>query len=113
MTEFHGVFLKGIFMATASDRLRKQAKQMTKDLREIRGTAKDAARETLERIRENGSQSYALGRGKVHQAESAVEHFIQQRPLKSVLIAASVGALFGGFWLRRLTMRGAGTKSAA
>ena len=100
-------------MATASERLRKQTKQMKKDLREIRGTAKAAARETLERIRENGSQRYALGRGKVQQTESAVEHFIQKRPFKSVLIAASVGALFGGFWLRRLTTRGAGTKSAA
>jgi len=100
-------------MATASERLRKQAKQMTKDLRKMRGTAKSAARETLERIRENSSQRYALGRGKVHQTESAVKQFIQKRPLKSVLIAASVGALFGSFWLRRLTTRGAGTKSAA
>ena len=32
-------------MATASERLRKQAKQVRKGLREMRGTAKDAAQE--------------------------------------------------------------------
>ena len=100
-------------MATASERLRKQAKQVRKGLREMRFTAKDAARETLEHIRENGSQRYALGRGKVHQAESAIEHFIQRRPLKSVLIAAGVGVVLGGYWLRRLRNARARTKNAA
>jgi ElaB/YqjD/DUF883 family membrane-anchored ribosome-binding protein len=99
-------------MATASERLRKQAKQVRKGLRKMRGTAKDAARETIERIRENGSQRYALGRGKVHQAESALEHFIQKRPLKSVLIAAGVGVVLGGFLFRHLTTARAPTKSA-
>jgi ElaB/YqjD/DUF883 family membrane-anchored ribosome-binding protein len=100
-------------MATASERLRKQAKQVRKGLREMRGTATEAARETLEQIRENGSQRYALGRGKVHQAESAIEHFIQKRPLKSVLIAAGVGVVLGGYWLGRLRNARACTKSAA
>ena len=99
-------------MATASDRLRKQAKQVRKGLREMRGTSKEAAREMLECIRENGSQRYALGRGKVHQAESAIEHFIQKRPLKAVLIAAGAGVVLAGYWLRRLRNARARTKSA-
>ena len=100
-------------MATASDRLRKQAKQVRKGLREMRGTAKDAAQEALQHIRENGSERYAQGRGKVHQAEHAVEHYIQQRPLKSILIAAGVGVVLGGYCLRRLTAARAHSNSAA
>jgi ElaB/YqjD/DUF883 family membrane-anchored ribosome-binding protein len=100
-------------MATASERLRKQAKKVAKGLGEVRGTANDAAQDTLRHVRENGAEHCAQGRAKVHQAESALEHFIQKRPLKSVLIAAGVGALFGSFWLRRLTTTRAGTKSAA
>ena len=100
-------------MATASDRLRKQAKQVRKGLREMRGTAKDAAQEALQHIRENGSERYAQGRGKVYQAEHAVEHYIRQRPLKSVLIAAGVGVVLGGYWLRRMTAARAHSKSAA
>jgi ElaB/YqjD/DUF883 family membrane-anchored ribosome-binding protein len=100
-------------MATASDRLRKQAKQVRKSLREMRGTAKDVAQEALQHIRENGSERYAQGRGKVLRAEHAVEHYIQQRPLKSVLIAAGVGVVLGGYWLRRMTAARARSKSAA
>jgi ElaB/YqjD/DUF883 family membrane-anchored ribosome-binding protein len=100
-------------MSTATERLRKQAKQLTKDLREIRGTAKEAAQEQLRQIRENGSVRYDQGRGKVHRAERAVEHFIQRCPLKSVLIAAGVGLVLGGFWFRRLATSWACTKNAA
>ena len=51
-------------MVTANDRLRKQAKKVTKDLREMRGTAKDAAREMLRQIHKNGSQRYEQGAAK-------------------------------------------------
>ena len=100
-------------MTTANDRLRKQAKKVTKGLHELRGTAKDAARETLRHIRENGLDRYAQGRGKVHQAEHAIEKFIQKRPLKSVLIAVGVGVVLGGYCLRCLATARGRTKSAA
>ena len=74
-------------MATASERLRKQAKKVTEGLREMRGTAKDAARETLRHVRENGSKHYAQGRAKVHQTENALEHFIQKHERMGALFA--------------------------
>jgi hypothetical protein len=67
----------------------------------------------LWQIRKNGSERYEQGRGKIHQAERDVVLFIRDRPLRSTLIAAGIGAVFGGFWLRRLTMARALTKSAA
>jgi ElaB/YqjD/DUF883 family membrane-anchored ribosome-binding protein len=33
--------------------------------------------------------------------EHSFEQFIRQQPLKSLLIAAGVGMLLGGFWMRR------------
>jgi len=100
-------------MPTASDRLRKQAKKLTKDLRELRGTAKDVAQEKLRKIRENGSIRYGEGRGKVHRAELTVEHLIQHRPFKSVLIATGVGVVLGGLWIRRMMKSPAHAKHTA
>ena len=33
--------------------------------------------------------------------ERTLEQFILERPLKTVLIAAGIGLLFGRFWMRR------------
>ncbi len=89
-------------MITATDRLTKQAKKVTKDLRELTGSAKDAAQEKLRQLRANASERCEQGRDKVRQAERAVERFIQSRPLKTVLIAAGIGAFLGGLWCRRI-----------
>jgi len=97
----------------ASNRLRKQVKKLTKDLRGLPGTAKDVAQEKLRQIRENGSIRYDDGRGKVHRAELTVEHLIQHRPFKSVLIATGVGVVLGGFWIRRMMKSPARAKHTA
>ena len=52
-------------MATTSDRLGKQAMEVTKDLQEMGGIARDAAQEKLEQLRENASGYYRQGRDKV------------------------------------------------
>jgi ElaB/YqjD/DUF883 family membrane-anchored ribosome-binding protein len=69
-------------MSTARSRLGKQATKATNELHKISGIATD-------------------GRKKVHRVERNVERFIQKRPLKSVLVAAGVGLLVGGIWMRR------------
>lgn len=99
-------------MITATDRLTKHAKNLTKDLREMTGTAKDAAQEKLRQLRANASERCQQGRDKVRQAERAVERFIQSRPLQSVLIAAGLGAVLGGFWFRRRATARTRTQSA-
>jgi ElaB/YqjD/DUF883 family membrane-anchored ribosome-binding protein len=85
----------------ASDRLGKQARKVNEDLQDLRGIAGDAAREKLGRLRENASECYEEGRERVHQAERTFERFIQEHPLKSILIAAGVGLVLGRFWIRR------------
>jgi len=87
-------------MSTTSDRLGKQAVEVTKDLQEMGGIVRDAAQEKLGQVRENASEYYEQGRDKVHDVVCTFEQFVRQQPFKSVLIAAGVGWLLGRFWRR-------------
>ena len=84
-------------MSTTSDRLGKQAKEVTEDLQEMGGTVRDAAQEKLGQVGEKASEYYEQGRDKVHGVACACEQFLRERPLKSVLIAAGIGWLLGRF----------------
>ena len=99
-------------MSPASDRLKKQAKKVTKEIHNMNGAVKDVAQERLRQIRKTGSKHFDAGRGKIHQAERHMVLFIRDRPIRSALIAAAIGVVFGGYWYRRLTMGRARTKSA-
>ncbi len=83
-----------------NDRLRIQAKEATRVFEEIGGIAKDA-QEKLGQLSENASGYYEQGQVKVHQLRRTVEQFIREKPVKTVLIAAGVGLVFGRFWMRR------------
>ena len=87
-------------MSTTSDRLGKQAVEVTKDLQEMGGIVRDAAQEKLGQVRENAAEYYEQGRDKVHNVVCAFEQFVRQQPFKSLLIAAGVGWLLGRFWRR-------------
>ena len=52
-------------------------------------------------MRENVTEYYEQGRDNVHGVLCDFEQYVRARPLKSVLIAAGVGLLFGRFWMRR------------
>ena len=88
-------------MSTANERLGKQAKHVKKDLREVRGTVRDAAQETVGEFGEAAAEYFEQGRDKVHGVACACEQFVRERPLSSVLMAAGVGWLLGRFWKRR------------
>jgi ElaB/YqjD/DUF883 family membrane-anchored ribosome-binding protein len=88
-------------MPTTSDRLAKQAREMSNDLQDFGSIAKDAAQEKLGQLREDASEYYERGRDKVRNVVPAVERYVRERPFMSVLIAAGVGLLFGRFWKRR------------
>ena len=85
----------------ASDRLDRQSRQVTKDLRQIGATAKAVAREKLGQLRDNASDYVEQGRKKKQQIEHGFEQYIRESPLKSILIATGVGLLLGRFWRRR------------
>jgi ElaB/YqjD/DUF883 family membrane-anchored ribosome-binding protein len=72
-------------MAATHDRLRKHARSAKKDL-------------------------YDLGRHKSHQVNSGVVQYVRRRPVTFTLIAAGIGLVLGGYWIRRLTTILARTK---
>ncbi len=84
----------------SNDRLRIRARGATKDFQEIGGIAKEAG-ERLGQLNESAAGYLELGQEKVHEMRRTVEQYIREEPVKTVLIAAGVGLLFGRFWMRR------------
>ena len=87
-------------MSTTTDRLGKQAGEVTKDLQKMGGIVADAAEEKLSQVRENATEYYDQGRDKVHDVVCAFEQLVGQQPFKTVLIAAGTGWLLGHLWRR-------------
>ena len=88
-------------MSTTSDRRRAQAKTVSNDLKEMGNIVRDAAQEKFGQVRENATEFYEQGLDKMHGTGSAFEQYVRERPVKSVLIAAGIGVLFGRFCMRR------------
>jgi ElaB/YqjD/DUF883 family membrane-anchored ribosome-binding protein len=88
-------------MSTATDQFGAQAKEVSDDLKKMGAIAKDAAQEKLGQVRENAAEYYEQGRDKIDGIVCAFGHYVRERPVKSVLIAAGIGVLFGRFWMRR------------
>ncbi len=82
-------------------RPRKKARTVTQDIQELGGMAREMAQEKVEQLRAGASEYCKEGRDRVQRVERSFEQFVRQQPLKSVLIAAGVGMLLGGFWMRR------------
>ena len=88
-------------MSTTSERLGAQANELSDDLKDMGGIVRDAAQEKLREVRENATEYYQHGRDNVHGVLCNFEQYVRERPVKSVLIAAGIGLLFGRFWMRR------------
>jgi ElaB/YqjD/DUF883 family membrane-anchored ribosome-binding protein len=88
-------------MATTRDRLRKQARKVTKDLHKMANIAGNGVRKNFRQLRTNSSQRFEQGRDKVYQFERKAVQIIRDRPFWSALIGASVGLVFGRFLFRR------------
>ena len=88
-------------MSTTSDRLGTQANEISDDLKEMGGIARGAAQEKLREVRENATEYYEQGRDNIHGVLCDFEQYVRARPVRSVLIGAGIGLLFGRFWMRR------------
>ena len=85
----------------AHGRVGRKPRTVTQDIQELGGMAREMAQEKVAQVRASASEYCEEGRDKVQQVERSVERFIRQQPLRSVLIAAGVGMLLGGLWMRR------------
>lgn len=87
-------------MSTTGDQLGKQATELTRDLRKMGNTPRNAVHEKVGQVRENASQYCAEGRDNVHGVACPVEQFLRERPFPSALIVAGIGWLLGRLWKR-------------
>jgi len=87
--------------ASATEKLRTQAGTVREEVGQLGRLAKDATREKLGDARVTASDYYDKGRAKAEQVEAQLVDQIRAKPLKSILIAAGIGALFGLLITRR------------
>jgi ElaB/YqjD/DUF883 family membrane-anchored ribosome-binding protein len=85
-------------LPTATEQFRAKALEVKEDLRDVKNDLKELGALTPDLAREKMAQlaqSVERGKEKAADATCAVEEFIRERPLQSVLIAAGAGLLVG------------------
>jgi ElaB/YqjD/DUF883 family membrane-anchored ribosome-binding protein len=85
----------------ATEQFRAQTTAVRDDLGKLGRLAKDAAREKFGEAREAATDYYEQGRKRVGDYETQLVDYVRMKPLKSVLIAAGIGALIGILASRR------------
>jgi ElaB/YqjD/DUF883 family membrane-anchored ribosome-binding protein len=86
--------------SSATDQLRDKAAEVTQNVREIGSQIRDAAKEKYENVRSQANDYYDQGRAKAQEFESSIESYVQEKPVKALLIAAGVGLVLGILWKR-------------
>jgi len=86
---------------STAEQLRSQTEAVREDLGQLGRLAKQAAREKLDEAREAAADYYDHTRKKADEFETQLADYVRTKPLKSILIAAGVGALFGILISRR------------
>jgi len=86
---------------TPTEDLRRKAGDVKQSVADLGSTARAAAEEKFGELKDSAGQYYEMGRERVYDAEQSVEEYIRDQPVKSVLIAAGIGFLFGACYMRR------------
>ena len=82
------------------DQLRETASQVQQNLRDMGGQVRDAAQEKFNDLRDQASDYYEQGRQRAQAWEHDLETYVQDQPIKALLIAAGAGMLLGFLWRR-------------
>jgi ElaB/YqjD/DUF883 family membrane-anchored ribosome-binding protein len=77
------------------------ARTVTQNHQKLGRVVREAAQEKVEQSRTGAAACVREGQDKVQQVERSFAQYVREQPLKSLLIAAGVGLLFGRFWMRR------------
>jgi len=75
--------------------------QMMDSFEHAGGAVRDMATDGLNTLRDTASEYVDQGRAKAREVQETVEEHVRDEPMKSLLIAAAAGFLFGVFWTRR------------
>ena len=80
--------------------LKEKAQEVKDNLREMGSQARDVAKEQYENLRSQANEYYEQGRERINEYTESLEQYVQEQPIKSLLIAAGVGVLLGILWKR-------------
>jgi ElaB/YqjD/DUF883 family membrane-anchored ribosome-binding protein len=69
--------------------------QVPRSFREAGETARRVANDGMEKVRETAGEYWDQGRAKAEELSENIQDQVRERPVAAVLIAASVGFLFG------------------
>jgi ElaB/YqjD/DUF883 family membrane-anchored ribosome-binding protein len=78
-----------------------QTAKIGEDVREISAATKQLAADSVDAVQQTAGQLIDEGRSRALGAIENAQGKVKEKPVKSVLIAAAVGFLFGVFWRRR------------
>src|SRR5882757_9263135 len=82
----------------ATSQLRDQASQVAGQVKDMAGNVREAATEQYENLRDTATEYYDQGRQKAMEWQEGLEQYVQEQPVKALLIAAGIGALLGIIW---------------
>lgn len=74
---------------------------LTNDVRKVGGAVKQMATDRADEMRDMANDYLEQGQERIRAASDDLLTRVQERPVKSLLIAAGVGFLLGIFWVRR------------
>jgi ElaB/YqjD/DUF883 family membrane-anchored ribosome-binding protein len=86
---------------TESKTFSDQTAKIGKDVQEIRNATKQLAADSVDVVRQSASDLVDEGRIKAREIAANAQCKVQEKPVKSVLLAAAIGFLVGVFWRRR------------
>lgn len=85
---------------TAPDQAATAAAQLKDKATDMVDSVKQAATEQYEQARGTAEEYYDRGRESVQQWQHDLETYVQEKPIKALLIAAGAGMVFGMIWKR-------------
>ena len=74
------------------------AAQLRDKASEVVSNVKEKATEQYENLRDTAEDYYERGREKAQEWQQSLEEYVQDQPIKALLIAAGVGMLLGIIW---------------
>jgi len=86
--------------AAGVQQLKDTAAQVGQQVKDVAGQYRDQAREQYDNLRQQASDYYDQGRQQAAEWQEGVESYVQEQPVKALLIAAGVGMLLGILWKR-------------
>lgn len=81
--------------------VREKTGDIKSNLQEMGSTARQAAQEQFEGVRDSMSAYYEQGRDRAMELEHSLENRVRERPISSILVATGLGFLIGMLWMRK------------